>query len=160
MIHDLVRDVTLLIIQRGEMTHQEVGAAIGKEHQIVSRWKGGQIPTRPQIETLIEKTHCSQLTVAELACEALSKLIDRRVMVAPEEELRYLPTQPLARAVQLYQENCHKLSAEQRDVLEGKLRQGRTVDAAVEHLLSSIEHDVRREIAVAERPGKQQPSTG
>ncbi len=159
MIHELVRDLCLLIIERGELSQAEVGDAVGRTRQIVTRWKNtDQLPKPAQLEALIEKAHCSPLTVAELACEKLSEQIGRRVMVAPEEEVRYLPTQPLARAVKLYQKNQHKLSAEQRDLIEDKLRQGRTVDASVEHLLSSIERDVKREIANAEQLAKQHAS--
>ena len=152
MIHELIRDVTLWIVQQGDLSPKEVADAVGKKRQIVSRWKSGQqLPTPSEVEDLIAKAHCSPLAFAELMCKKLSEQTGRRVMIAPEDQVRYIPTQPLARAAQLYQENYHSLSPEQRELIEDKLRQGRTVDASIEHMLSTIERDVKREVALAKQ---------
>ena len=152
MIHQITQDIYRWIREYGHLSPDEVAEAIGRKRQAIYRWEQeGQIPSPEQEQILIEKAGCSKLAFAEIVCKKLSLLTGRRVMVAPEGQVRYLPTVPLARAVELYRENYPKLDPAQRRRIEEKLRHGRTLESIVEETLAMIEHDVEREVETAQK---------
>ncbi len=152
MIHQIAQDVYRWIREHGRLSREEIAEAIGRKRQVVYRWEqGDQIPSPEQEQILVEKAKCSKLVFAEIMCKKLSLLTGRRVMIAPEDQVRYLPTVSLARAAELYRENYPKLTPVQRRRIEEKLRHGRTLDSVVEETLSMIERDVEREVEIAQK---------
>ena len=155
MIHDIKRDVYKWIRQYGDLTPEQMGEALNKDRQIIWRFEEkGQMPTVEQEKILVEESRCTKLVFAEIACKALSRLTGRRVMVAPEDQVSYLPTVPLVKAAERYREGFAKLSPEQRKRLERKLRQARTLDSVIDQIMSDIDEEIESEIAEAEEKEK------
>ena len=89
MIHQIAQDVYRWIREYGHLSRDEIAEAIGRKRQAIYRWEqGGQIPSPEQEQILVEKANCSKLIFAEIVCKKLSLLIGRRVMIAPEDQVR------------------------------------------------------------------------
>ena len=159
MIHDIVRHICFFVRAHGLLSQDEVAEAVGRDRQICYRWEEvGQVPSSRQAKILFELGNCTPLVFAEIVCKYLSKLTGRRVIVAPEDQVGYLPTVPLARAAELYRTHYDILSPQQRTLIEDKLRMARTTDAAVDYMMSAIERDVQHEVDRATGKGQSGPA--
>ncbi|MEM7585272.1 MAG: helix-turn-helix transcriptional regulator [Acidobacteriota bacterium] len=157
LIRDYNRDIVNWIIERDQLTIQEVCEAIGRKRQVVDRWRKGQSPTSEHVEALLTARNCSPVDLAEYTSQWMTENLGVQVYVDPEMQARYLPTVPLARASQRYKDNLSVLDREQRDLIEEKLQQARLFEAAAEQMVSSAARDVHREIdrAVAAKQAMQ-----
>ena len=149
-IEELTGDIYRWIRESGHLSQDEIAEAIGKKRQAISRWENeGQMPTPEEEKILVEKARCTKLTFVEIMCRVLSNLLGRRVMIAPEGQVHYLPTAPRVRAANTYAIYYTRLPSEMKREIDEKLLHGKTLEATTEQMVALIARDVENTIAKA-----------
>ena len=158
MIHEIANEVYRQIREYGQLSHEQVGKAVGRSHDTIRRWEKSEqqgLPKRDQEEKLVKKAKLTRLAFGEIMCKVLTEFVGRRfVMIAPDQ---WVPSLPMTRTLELYSRHRERLSLEVQQAIEEMLCHGRSLDADAEQACRIYEKQCVRLIEQA--IGDSDPST-